>query len=66
MRRVLCSLLFLLAAAVPTVFAEEVDERDSNRLTLDIYTFGFQHLVYKIQSTETGCFGTYPVSYTHL
>ena len=32
---------------------------DSNRLTLDIYTFGFQHLVYKIQSTETGCFGTY-------
>lgn len=26
MRRVLCSLLFLLAAAVPTVFAEEVDE----------------------------------------
>lgn len=36
MRRVLCSLLFLLAAAVPTVFAEEVDERDSNRYRYSI------------------------------
>lgn len=36
MRRVLCSLLFLLAVAVPTVFAEEVDERDSNRYRYSI------------------------------
>ena len=36
MRRVLCSLLFLLAAAVPTVFAEGVDERDSSRYRYSI------------------------------